>query len=80
MYIRLKGAEVSIGSANNVASATTVRVINTGTAAVLNLSYANGSVYANTTVASGEAVVIVKGPDDLLTGANMKGAPVEYRG
>lgn len=80
MYIRLKGAEVSLGTANDVASATTVRVINTGTAAVLNLAYANSVIYANTTVASGEAVVIVKGATDLLTGANMKGAPVEYRG
>lgn len=80
MYIKLKGAEVSLASANDVASATTVRVINTGTAAVLNLAYANSVVYANTTVAQGESVVIVKAGSDLLTGANMKGAPVEYRG
>ena len=58
MYIRLKGAEVSIGTANNVAQATTVRVYNSGSAAVLNVAYANGTVYANTTVASAEAVVI----------------------
>lgn len=80
MYIKVKSAEVSIGTANDVSSATTVRVINTGTAAVLNFAYANSSVYANTTVASGEAVVVVKGPTDLLTGANMKAASVEYRG
>lgn len=80
MYIRLKGAEVSIATANNVASATSVRVFNTSTAAVLNVAYANGVTYANTTVGAGEAVVIVKAFDDLLTGANMKAAPVEYRG
>lgn len=80
MYIRLKGTEVSLGTANDVASATTVRVINTGAGAVLNLSYANGTIYANTTVSQWESVVIVKGATDLLTGANMKGAPVEYRG
>lgn len=80
MFIRIKGAEVSIASANNVAEATTVRVINTGSAAVLNLAYANGVVYANTTVLGSEAVVVSKGPTDTVVGANMKAAPVEYRG
>lgn len=80
MFIRLKGAEVSIASANDVGSATIVRVINTGAAAVLNLAYANSTVYANCTVSNTESIVITKGPTDLLTGANMKAAPVEYRG
>jgi len=80
MFIKLKGAEVSIASANDVGAATIVRVVNTGAAAVLNLAYANSTVYANCTVSNTESVVIAKGPTDLLTGANMKAAPVEYRG
>jgi hypothetical protein len=80
MFVKLKGAEVSIASANNVDQATTIRVINTGSAAVVNLAYANGVVYANTTVLGSEAVVLSKGPTDTVVGANMKAAPVEYRG
>ena len=80
MFIKLKGAEVSIGSANDVNSATVVRVVNGGAAAVLNLAYANGTVYANTTVSNTESIIVTKGPAELLTGANMKAAPVEYRG
>lgn len=80
MFVKLKGAEVSIATANTVADASTLRVINTGSAAVLNLAYANGTVYANTTVLGSEAVVISKGPTDTVVGANMKAAPVEYRG
>ena len=80
MFVKLKGAEVSIASANNVASSTIIRVINTGAAAVLNLAYANGTVYANTTISNTESIVLAKGPTDTATGANMKAAPVEYRG
>lgn len=80
MFIRLKGAEISIASANDVSSSTTVRVVNIGATAVLNLAYANGTVYANTTVSNTESIVLSKGPTDTLTGANMKAAPVEYRG
>ena len=80
MFIKLKGTEVSIATANNVGAASIIRIINTGAAAVLNLSYANGVVYANTTVSNVESIVIAKGPTDLVTGANMLAAPVEYRG
>ena len=44
------------------------------------LAYANGTVFANTTVSNTESIVLAKGPTELLTGANMKAAPVEYRG
>lgn len=80
MFIKLEGAEVSIASANNVGGATVIRIVNGGAAAVLNLAYANTTIYANTTVSNTESIVIVKGPTDLVTGANMKAAPVEYRG
>lgn len=80
MFIKLKGPEVSIGTANNVGSSTVVRIVNTSTAAVLNLSYANGVVYANTTVTNTHPIVVVKNQTDLLTGTGMLATPVEYRG
>lgn len=72
------GAERSIASANNVASAKLARVINTGAAAIMNLAYANGTVYANLTVSNTEYVVVEKQPTDTLTGANMLAAPLAY--
>lgn len=80
MFLKLKGTEVAITAANDVSSATTIRIVNTGAADVLNVSYANGVVYANTTVSNTESIVLTKGPTDKVSGANMKAAPVEYRG
>lgn len=72
------GAERSIGTANNVASAKCARVINTGASAVLNIAYANSTVYANLTVSNTESVVIEKQPTDLLTGTNMLATPLAF--
>lgn len=80
MFIKLKGAEVSLSSANTVGDATAVRIINTGTSAVCNVAYANGVVYANTTISNTESIVIVKSATDTVVGANMKATPVDYRG
>ena len=79
MLLRLKGAERSISSANNVDSATVVRVINTGAAAVLNVAYANGTVYANCTVSNTQFVIVEKNPSDTVTGANMLAVQIAYR-
>jgi hypothetical protein len=76
--IKVLGAEVSIATANSVSNATLVRVINTGASAVLNIAYANTTVYANVTVANTETVAIQKSSTDLLTGANMRGAPIAF--
>lgn len=72
------GSERSIATANNVATAKVVRVINTGAAAVLNLAYANSTVYANLTVSNTQYVVVEKQPTDTLTGANMLATPLAY--
>lgn len=80
MFIKLKGPEVSIASANTVGDATAVRIFNTGATAVCNIAYANGTVYANTTISNTESLVLVKSSTDTVVGANMKAAPVEYRG
>lgn len=72
------GSERSIATANNVASAKVVRIINTGAAAVLNFAYANSTVYANLTVSNTQYVVVEKQPTDTLTGANMLATPLAY--
>lgn len=77
--LRLKGAQVSIASANNVGNANLIRVINTGAAAVMNVAYANGTVYANCTVSNTQAIVIEKDPTDTVTGANMLAVQIAYR-
>lgn len=79
MILRLKGIEVAIDTANNVASSNLVRVVNTGAAATCNVAFSNGTVYASVTVSNTESVVIEKGTTDTVTGANMKAAPIAYR-
>lgn len=80
MILKLLGPEIDIGSAaNNVAGSNLVRVINTGGAAVLNIRYANGTTYANTTVSNAQYVVVEKSTTDLLIGTGMKATPVAYR-
>lgn len=79
MILKVKGAQVSIASANSVANSNLIRVVNTGAAAVLNIAYANSTVYANVTVSNTESVIIEKSPTDLVTGANMLAAPIAYR-
>ena len=80
MFIKLLGPQVSIASANSVDLASTIRIVNTGATATLNLAYANGTIYANTTVSNTQSIVLVKNETDLVTGANMLAAPVQYRG
>jgi hypothetical protein len=79
MILKILGTEIAIGTANNVASANLVRIVNTGAAAVCNVAYANGTVYASVTVSNTESVVIEKQITDTVTGANMKAAPIAYR-
>jgi hypothetical protein len=72
------GPEISIASANNVASAKVVRVLNTGAAAVLNFAYANGTVYANLTVTNTQFIAVEKQPTDTLAGSNMLAVPLAF--
>lgn len=78
MILKVLGPEISIASANVVANANLVRVINTGAAAVLNIANAGG-VYANLTVTNTEPLIIQKATTDTLTGANMRAAPIAFR-
>lgn len=72
------GTQVSLSSANNVGSKPLVRVF-CSSSGVLTAAYANGTVYANTTLATGEAVIVEKQPTDTLQGSNMLATPIAYR-
>lgn len=74
MIIKVLGPQISIASANTVANATLVRVINTGALAVCNV----GSI-GNVSISNTESVVIQKAPTDTLTGANMLAVPVAFK-
>lgn len=72
--IKLIGPEIEIDTANTVSNSTLVRVINTGTAASLNV----GPTYS-ITVGNLETVVVEKKSTDELTGPNMLAVPVAYK-
>ena len=76
LTFRILGQEVSIASANSVADAKIVRVINTGAAAVMNVAHANGTVYGNCTVTNTDVVMLQKATGDLVVGANMRATPI----
>jgi hypothetical protein len=78
MILRPKGAEISLSSANTVANATLVRVINLGPAGVLHFSNTGGE-YGNLTVTNTEFVVVQKAATDTLSGASMMATPIAYK-
>lgn len=81
MFIKLLGAERAISTANNFGNtANLCRIVNPGAAAVLNIAYANGVVYANTTVTNTQPIIVVKDLTDTLQGTGMLATPVAYRG
>ena len=50
-----------------------------GAAAVVNVAYSNGVVYANTTVTNTCPVYIEKAYTDTVVGSGMKATPIAYR-
>ena len=83
--IKLKGTQVGLSTtANNVASATIVRIVHSSTGnadRILTQSYANGTVIANTTILAGEVLYLLKGATDTLkidTGTDVVAVPVAY--
>ena len=80
MIVKPQGPQVALTSANSVASATLVYIVNTSTAGVANIAYANATVYANVTVTNTYPVVIQKAAGDLITGTStMFAVPVAYK-
>ena len=75
MIIKVLGGEVAIGSANTVGGAILVRVVNTG--AMANLAI---SGVGNVTVSNTESIIVEKASTTTRTGANMRAAPIAYKG
>lgn len=76
--LKLKGTELSISSANNVGLASAVRVYNDNAASqVLTVAYANGTTYANCTLATKTWIVVQKQPTDTLQGT-LLATPVAF--
>ena len=74
MIIKILSDEISIASANTVANASLVRVINTGASADLTVSGVG-----NVTVTNTESIIIQKLPTATLTGANMRAVPIAFK-
>lgn len=72
------GTQVSISTANTVGNSPLVRVF-CSSSNVLTLAYANGTTYANTTLATGESIVVEKATTDTVAGSSMLAAPIAYR-
>ena len=71
--------ERSLSSANNVASAKLVRVLNpTASAVVLTIQYANTDAYANCTINPNTDRLVEKSNGDLLLGTGLLGVSVAY--
>lgn len=81
MIIKPQGSQVALSSTgNNVANAGLIYIVNTSTAGVANIAYANAVVYANVTITNTYPIIIQKAPTDLITGTStMFAVPVAYK-
>ena len=81
IIVKPQAAQVVLTSANTVANGTLIYIVNTGVAGVANVQYANGTVYANVTIANTFPTLIQKSATDLLIGtSSMFAVPVAYKG
>lgn len=81
IIVKPQSPQVALGSANSVANASLVYIINTGAAGVANIAYANATVYANVTVTNTFPLLIQKTNTDLITGTStMFAVSVAYKG
>lgn len=79
MLIKPLANTINIGStANDVNSATVVKVVNQGSYATLVFKYANNAQYADIPVAANESVVVQKGSTDLLVGTGMYAVAIAW--
>ena len=70
---------IDIGTtANNMANATTVKVVNHTAYATLVFKYANNVQYADIPVANNESVIIQKAPTDLIIGTGMHAVAITW--
>lgn len=79
MRIRLLASETTLTSATNVGSATFVRILNTGSAAVVTRKDSSGTTLGTVTLAANEVAYLEKDPTDTLEGgAAFKAVKIAY--
>lgn len=72
------GPQISISSANNISGLPLARVY-AASGGTLTVAYANGTAYANATLATGESIIVEKGATDTLAGTGLVAVPIAYR-
>ena len=79
MLIKVLASETDLTSATNVGTATVVRVLNTGSAAVVTRKDSSGTTIGTVTLAAGEVAYFEKDPTDTLEGgAAFKAVKIAY--
>lgn len=79
MRIRLLASETTLTSATNVSSATVVRVVNTGSTAVVTRKDSAGATLGSVTLIANEIAYLEKEPTDTLEGgAAFKAVKIAY--
>ena len=68
MHVKLLSSETTLTSATTVDSATVVRVLNTGSAAVVTRKDSGGTTLGTATLNANEVVYLVKDATDTLEG------------
>ena len=68
MALKVLAAETTLTAATNVDSATVVRVLNTGTAAVVTRKDSGGATIGSFTMVANEVAYVEKEPTDTLEG------------
>lgn len=74
--IKLTGTEVSITANSTVSNSNVLRVY-CSSAGVLSVANST-AVYANTTLATGESIILEKPSTDYVQGANMRATPIAW--
>lgn len=79
MLIKVLASETDLTSATNVGTATVVRVLNTGSAAVVTRKDSGGTTIGTLTLAANEVAYLEKEPSDTLEGgAAFKAVKIAY--
>lgn len=68
MLIKVLGSQIDLTSATNVDTATVVRVLNTGSAALVTRKDSGGTTIGTVTLAANEIAYLEKEPTDTLEG------------
>jgi hypothetical protein len=79
MIVKLLGSETDLTVATNVGLATVVRVLNTGSAAIVTRKDSAETIIGTVTIAAGEIVYLEKDSSDTLEGGvSFKAVKIAY--